>query len=333
MTNADGTNELFLDGDGVGDDCPTSYPLGLIEGTASDNLDALNNQPPDWVDDLRDGSIDAPAFISLAAGSPTLDAIGRGPADILWVVGVTPAVYASAEDLGLLPGDDIDGMCIEDVGGGPSYDPDTDTVLFSLAPGSPSLDQLRGSGADILKPGPIPHIRAGQMGLRFSDDIDAIKCFRKANPSVETVAVGDNYFCGPLFENDICETTIEPGMTVQWDFSSADEPHTVTECGTTCDEPTASPFFDSGVIDDGSAFEFTFDEPGTYLYYCSLHPQEQRGRIVVLSLGDANCNGDVNAIDAALSLQLTAGLVNSLSCQANTRTWTVTAMSMRSTLP
>lgn len=33
--------------------------------------------------------------------------------------------------------------------------------------------------------------------------------------------------------------------------------------------------------------------------------------------GDANCDGNINAIDAALDLQLVAGLVSSLPCEAN----------------
>ena len=33
--------------------------------------------------------------------------------------------------------------------------------------------------------------------------------------------------------------------------------------------------------------------------------------------GDVNCSGGVDSIDAALVLQLTAGLVDSLSCQQN----------------
>ena len=34
-------------------------------------------------------------------------------------------------------------------------------------------------------------------------------------------------------------------------------------------------------------------------------------------LGDANCNGEVNAIDAAIVLQITAGLLGAPSCEAN----------------
>lgn len=317
VTNADGSNELFFDGDGLGAACPTSHSLGLMEGLSSDDLDALNDQPPSSVDELGDGNLDGVVFISLSAGSPSLETLEQGPADILWTVGFTPGVYASAASLGLLSGDDIDGMCINDFGGGPAFDPETDTVLFSLAPGSPTLADLGASAADVLEPGPRVHLRAGQMGLRVSDDINALKCFRKADPDVETVAVGDIYFCNPSFQEDVCDTAINPGMTVQWDFGPSDLRHTVTECGETCENPTTSPLFDSGVIDDGSTFDFTFDTPGTYLYYCTIHPQQQRGRIIVLSLGDANCSGDVTAIDATLTLQLIAGLVNSLSCEAN----------------
>lgn len=317
MTNADGSNELFFDGDGIGAACPTSNSLGLIEGPSSDDLDALNEQPPSSVDELRDGTLDGIVFISLSVGSPSLETLDVGAADILWTVGFTPGVYASAASLGLLSGDDIDGMCINDFGGGPAFDPETDTVLFSLAPGSPTLADLGASAADVLEPGPRVHFRAGQIGLRVSDDINALKCFRKASPDVETVAVGDIYFCDASFQGAVCDTTIDPGMTVQWDFGTSDLPHTVTECGETCEDPTASPLFDSGVIDDGSTFEFTFDTPGTYLYYCVIHPQQHRGRIIVLSVGDVNCSGDVSAIDATLLLQLIAGLVGSLSCEAN----------------
>jgi hypothetical protein len=104
---------------------------------------------------------------------------------------------------------------------------------------------------------------------------------------------------------------------VQWDFGPAAIGHTVTECGESCTSPTLSPRFDSGVVADGSTFEYTFDSPGTYLYYCAIHPTQQLGRIIVLSQGDANCSGDVNAIDAALVLQLVADIVDSLSCEAN----------------
>ncbi|MCI0776859.1 MAG: hypothetical protein J4N95_01650 [Chloroflexi bacterium] len=316
-TNADATNVLFFDGDGIEGSCPTSHPMGLIELPTSDDLNALNEQPPSAIDTLGDGTLDDPVFFSLSEGSPSLAAFSRGPADVLWTVGLQPGLYVSAQTLGLQSGDDIDGMCISDIGTGPSYDPEFDTILFSLTADSPTLDDLGASGADVLRPGPSVHFSAGQLGLRVSDDLNAMKCFRKANPGLKTVAVGDIWFCGPLFQGEVCDTTIDPGTTVQWDFGPAGIGHTVTDCGESCSNPTISPHFDSGVVVDGSTFKYTFDSPGTYLYYCQIHPTLQLGRIIVLSQGDADCSGEVNAIDAALVLQLVAGLAGSLPCEAN----------------
>ena len=66
-----------------------------------------------------------------------------------------------------------------------------------------------------------------------------------------------------------------------------------------------------------------FDEPGTYRYYCSIHPTLQRGVIIVSPdglVGDVNCDGEVNAIDSVLILQLVAGMLDELACSENSDT-------------
>ena len=143
-------------------------------------------------------------------------------------------------------------------------------------------------------------------------------------PQTVTIAVGDTWFCGSAFQNGVCETAIDAGDKVLWDFGDASLPHTTSECGADCDDPTDTPIWGSGVISDGSSFSFQFDQEGSLLYYCQVHPRQMRGRIVVRGggpptpppppglTGDVNCNDEVNAIDAALVLQLNAGLLDTL---------------------
>lgn len=98
-----------------------------------------------------------------------------------------------------------------------------------------------------------------------------------------TIPVGDNWFCDSSFQNGVCETTVNVGDTVAWDFSGAGQPHTSTECGADCDSPIPEEeaLWHSGIISDGSTFSFEFTQAGTYLYYCQVHPLEMRGQIVV----------------------------------------------------
>jgi len=96
-----------------------------------------------------------------------------------------------------------------------------------------------------------------------------------------TVAVGDAWFCSSDYQGGVCETSIDAGDTVVWDFSGALIPHTTTECGSSCDAPSDAPLWTSGTVSDGRTYSYTFSQPGTYLYYCQIHPDIQRGRIIV----------------------------------------------------
>ncbi len=66
--------------------------------------------------------------------------------------------------------------------------------------------------------------------------------------------------------------TVAAGTTVTW-TNDGSVPHTVTS-----NERT----FDSGDIAPGGSFSYTFDQPGSYSYHCSLHPSMQ-GQIEVTS--------------------------------------------------
>ena len=59
--------------------------------------------------------------------------------------------------------------------------------------------------------------------------------------------------------------TVPTGTTVAWTNDDA-PPHTVT---------STDGAFDSGILDPGGSFSFTFNEPGAFDYVCQLHPQMQ----------------------------------------------------------
>jgi len=63
---------------------------------------------------------------------------------------------------------------------------------------------------------------------------------------------------------------VEVGTTVTW-TNRDDIPHTVVS-----DEKV----FKSKVLDTDEKFSFTFTKPGTYGYFCSVHPK-MTGKVVV----------------------------------------------------
>lgn len=57
--------------------------------------------------------------------------------------------------------------------------------------------------------------------------------------------------------------TVPPGTTVTW-INRDDVPHTVV---------STEKVFASSVLDTDDKFSYTFTKPGTYPYYCSVHPK------------------------------------------------------------
>lgn len=68
--------------------------------------------------------------------------------------------------------------------------------------------------------------------------------------------------------------TITAGESVRF-VNRDQEAHTVT---------SRSKAFDSGGLDTGDAWTYRFTKPGTYAYFCSLHPY-MTGKIVVVPAG------------------------------------------------
>lgn len=173
-TALDGLNEQDLDGDGTPCGVNAGFSLGLDE-TGGDNLDAVERDPCLYVDPDCDGMLDEPIYVTLAPGSPTLAEIGASSADILITQGdVPPQVWAvGAADLGLTNGDVIDALCVFD--DGDQVYGSGDRVLFSLAPGSPTLSAWSAGAADVLQPRGVRYA-AAWLGLLATDNVDALSC-------------------------------------------------------------------------------------------------------------------------------------------------------------
>jgi plastocyanin len=66
--------------------------------------------------------------------------------------------------------------------------------------------------------------------------------------------------------------TVAAGTRVTW-VNRDDVPHTATS--------TARPkAFDSGTLDTDGKFSRVFADPGTYEYFCAVHPK-MTGRVIV----------------------------------------------------
>lgn len=86
-----------------------------------------------------------------------------------------------------------------------------------------------------------------------------------ANASSEVAIKIDNFSFSPA------TITIPVGTTVRW-TNGDDIPHTVVS-----DDKA----FKSKVLDTDEAFTFTFTKPGTFSYFCSIHPK-MVAKVVVL---------------------------------------------------
>jgi plastocyanin len=74
----------------------------------------------------------------------------------------------------------------------------------------------------------------------------------------------DNFSFGPA------AITVAAGTTVTW-TNHDDIPHTVA-----ADDKS----FKSKVLDTDEKFSYTFSKPGTYPYFCSVHPK-MTGKVIV----------------------------------------------------
>jgi plastocyanin len=99
-----------------------------------------------------------------------------------------------------------------------------------------------------------------------------------------TVSMEDNFF-------DQANITVAPGTTVTWVQNGAN-PHTTT---------SYDGLWDSGMIEGGSngTFSFTFEDPGTYDYFCIPHESLGMVGTVTVTGGSASASASASATASA----------------------------------
>jgi plastocyanin len=100
--------------------------------------------------------------------------------------------------------------------------------------------------------------------LLIATSVAARSAFADAGPTAAVVI--DNFSFGPA------QLSVAAGATVTWE-NRDDIPHTIVNDAT----PRT---FKSPPLDSGEKFSQVFIKPGTYRYFCSLHPH-MTGTIVV----------------------------------------------------
>jgi amicyanin len=104
----------------------------------------------------------------------------------------------------------------------------------------------------------VNHARPVADGQKASDDKFQVKI--------------DNFSFAPA------TLTVTAGATVTW-VNQDDVPHNIVSSeGKTLKSP---------VLDTDQKFSYTFDQPGTYAYFCGIHPR-MTGKVIVQPSGGQN---------------------------------------------
>jgi plastocyanin len=105
---------------------------------------------------------------------------------------------------------------------------------------------------------------AAVLAIAFGVGMRADAAPADANTASEVIVKIDNFSFSPA------SITVPIGTTIRW-TNADDIPHTVVSGDKT---------FKSKALDTDEQFTYTFTKPGTYSYFCSIHPK-MTGTIVV----------------------------------------------------
>jgi plastocyanin len=106
-----------------------------------------------------------------------------------------------------------------------------------------------------IHPSMTASVEVAEAEAEESEEAEEAEDEAEEAPEEITISIAD-------FAFDPATAEVAPGTIVTWVNDDA-APHTVTS-----DDGA----FDSGRLEPGDSFEFTFDEPGSFPYHCDIHP-------------------------------------------------------------
>jgi plastocyanin len=118
----------------------------------------------------------------------------------------------------------------------------------------------------MYRPRNVTRVSAALLAFLFLLTSGAGRTFSTAAqqpPAAKEVTI-DNFSFGPM------ELTVPVGAQVTW-INKDDVPHVVM---------SVDKIFKSKALDTDDKFSFTFQQAGTYEYFCSVHPK-MTGKIIV----------------------------------------------------
>ena len=78
--------------------------------------------------------------------------------------------------------------------------------------------------------------------------------------------------------------SIPVGGTVLWQSGGANDHNVIAYDGSW--QAVSSDYFEYGIITKGDQYEYTFNQPGIYEYYCPFHGTNQKGMVGMIVVGD-----------------------------------------------
>ena len=111
---------------------------------------------------------------------------------------------------------------------------------------------------------------AGALGALVGAMLAGGVLLADAQSQTSAIAI-DNFTFNPQ------TVTVKAGTTITW-TNKDDIPHAVAAVGKQ---------FKSKVMDTDNSYSFTFTTPGSYAYFCSLHPHMTGTIVVEAATGDA----------------------------------------------